>query len=170
MNRRKPLRRLRSLGRRLGYKRPVGMGKGGEKLQAEYRAADLKHRTMDQGCICIRTAAGNGNPVDEHLTAEARSNEQAGSVLPGEIQMLGTDARTGNHQVTGAQRTEDTFPGNREPGIRRQFIASGENDEFTDRSGTGQVFKAVFTLFSVGKMPGEGKEQEHQGKKGKKPV
>ena len=84
--------------------------------------------------------------------------------------MLGTDTRTGNHQVTGTQRTKDSFPGNREPGIRRKFIAAGEDDQFTDRSGTGQVFKTIFSLFTVGMMPGEGKEQEHQGKKDKKPV
>ena len=79
------------------------MGKGGEKLQTEHRAADLKHGTMEQGRIRIRAATGYGNAVHEHLTAGTRTNEQTGSVLPGKIQMLGADARTGDHQVTGAQ-------------------------------------------------------------------
>ena len=125
---------------------------------------------MEQGRIRIRAAAGHGDAVHKHIAANAWTDEQTGSVLPGKIQMLGTDARTGNHQITGAKRTKDTFPGNREPGIRRKFIAAGQNDQFSNRSGAGQVFKPIFTLFAVSMMPGEGKEQKHQGKKGKKPV
>ena len=125
---------------------------------------------MQQGRICICAAAGHGDAVHKHIAADARTDEQAGPVLPGKIQMLGTDARTGNHQITGAKRTEDTFPGNREPSIRWKLIAAGENDQFPDRSGTGQVFKPIFTLFSVSMMPDKGKEQKHQGKKSKKPV
>ena len=84
--------------------------------------------------------------------------------------MLGTDAGAGNYQITGSDGTKDAFPGNREPGIPRKLAASGEDDQFPDRTGTGQVFKAVPALFPLGMMPREGKKQEHQGKKSKKPV
>ena len=73
------------------------MRQGREKLQSEDCAADLKYGSMEQRRVSISAVAGYGNTVDEHLAAEAWTNQQAGSVLPGKIQMLRTDARTGNH-------------------------------------------------------------------------
>ena len=146
------------------------MRKGSEKLQAKYGITDLQEGSVQQRCISVRAAAADGYAVHQYFTADTGTDQQAGTILPGKIKMLGPDTRTGNHQVTGAKGTEDTFPGNREPGVDRKFIASGKDDQFPYSTRARQVPETIPALFAIGMMPGKSKEQEHQGKESKKPA
>ena len=84
--------------------------------------------------------------------------------------MPGVHARTGNHQVTGAYGTEDTFPGNREPGVPGEIPAAADDDQFSDRSGAGQVFEPAPVRFPLRPEPGKSEKEEQERDKDKKPA
>ena len=88
-------------GRLRGNKGTVCMGKSGKKLQPEYGTADLQHRSVNQRHI--HAPARNGNTVDQHFAANPGTDQQACSILPGKVQVMGADAWTGNDQVAGTK-------------------------------------------------------------------
>ena len=51
----------------------------------------------------IHAPARDGHTVDQHLAANPWTDQQAGSILPGKVQVLGADAGAGNHQIAGTQ-------------------------------------------------------------------
>jgi hypothetical protein len=105
-------------------KYPVGIGKRGKNLQPENGIADLEQGTMLKGSIRVFSAAGYGNTVHQYITADARADQEAGAVLPGKVKMLGTNAGAWNHQVTGTERSQNSLPGHREPGIQGKLVAA----------------------------------------------
>ena len=123
------------------------MGKRGEQLQAEYSCTYLQYGPVRQRRVCPDSPAGNRDAVNQYFTADPGPDQQAGAVLPGKIQMLGTDTGAGDNQVTGAQGSENALPGHRKPGILPQFIAAGQNNQFSDIARTGQVFKTLPAFF-----------------------
>ena len=84
--------------------------------------------------------------------------------------MLGTDAGAGDYQVTGTKGAENAFPRNREPGAFSELVTAGEDDQFSHSAGARQVFETFFALFPLGMMPDKGKNEQHEGKKGKNPA
>ena len=141
---------------------------GSEKMQPEQGGADLQHGTVGQRNVCRMGSTGDGDAVDLYFTARARTNQEAGSVLPGKIQVLCMHARAGNHQITGSDRAEHPFAGNRKPGVCIQVTASGKDDQFADRSASGQVMNFFPADAGFGKNEEKHQKYQRNGQNGEK--
>ena len=139
-----------------------------KELETQDDTADVKTRTVQHNRHFRLVGRNQGDPVHKGFAAGVRFDDQTGSVLPVKGQMPGTDTGTGDDKVTGTQGAENAFPRDREPGVDRKLIAAGNDDHLTDIPCLGQVAKAFAALSALVVKPGEGEEQEHQGKKGKK--
>ena len=84
--------------------------------------------------------------------------------------MAGADSGTRDHQVAGADRTEDAFAGNREPGLGGQVFAAGQDHQFPDGSGTGQGTEMLLPDTPVRRQPAEGGNEDDNGQDNKKPA
>ena len=111
----------------------------GEQLQLEDDLSDLKAHSVSHGTGKSVGPAVHRHAVYPGFAAAAGIQEQADSVLPAEIQVNRPDSGTGHHQVAGTNRAEHTFPGDREPGLRGQVFAAGQDYQFPDGSGSGQA-------------------------------